>query len=167
MCLETSWWKYILDNSSMAIRHPIPLQCLYEAHTLESCKGLFDHKKVEFYKLMHAQYLSNYDMFALGYAICTCGKLWILGLTSSTESALEMFSHGLKSTKQCHGSITELHLDYSPGIINKGGHLLQLPHQILQNVTELSLAGSEIDQKGFENLASSIPKMPNLVSLDV
>lgn len=116
---------------------------------------------------LYFQFLSNYDMYVLGYTISHCGKLWSLGLRTTTKSGLKMFSLGLNSTEYCHGSINELDLHQSPGVMNSGGHLLQIPHHALQTVTVLNLAGSEMNVTGFENLAKCIPRMPNLISLSV
>ena len=176
--MKTIGWDVFMNNSVEAvddkrvdISHPLPLQCLYEAQTLENCRTLLGpYETVDFFKAAHTlspDYLSNYDMYTLGYAISTCGKLWDLELAFTTEPALEMLSHGLNSTKPCRGSINELHLDYSPGVINSGGHLLQMPHEALKTVTMVALGGCKVDQVGFENLARCIPKLPKLIALGI
>ena len=88
-------------------------------------------------------------------------------MRSIPREPLEMLGHGMKSVDYGGGSIEKLDLITSRGVMNEGEHLLQIPHQILQNIESLILTGSGTNQRGFENLAECIPYLHSLTSLDI
>ena len=145
-------------NNIMDDVDPFLLQCLYEAQDIESCESAFGQQR-----LIH----SGHDHYALGYCISVCSNTWNVGMQCITREGLEMLGHGMKSVDYGGGSIEALDLSRSEGIINEGGHLLQLPHQILKLITVLGLGDCNIDQRGFENLAMCIPYLYSLIELDI
>ena len=139
---------------------PFLLQCLYETQDIQICKRVFDQHRVEFHS-----YSANYDLYALGYCISVCSNTWKVTIWGTSREGLEMLGHGMKSVDYGGGSIEELNLRWSGGIMNEGEHLLQIPHQILQHIKSLKLRRCDIDQRGFENLAECIPYLHSLTSL--
>ena len=107
---------------------------------------------------------TNYGLYALGYCISVCSNTWNVTIRGTREG-LEMLGHGMKSVDYGGGSIEELDLSGSRGIMNEGEHLLQIPHQILQHIKSLEFMLCYIDQRGFENLAECIPYLHSLTSL--
>ena len=146
---------------------PFVIQCLYEAQDVQSLESVFGQYNVEFNP--HHHDLSNYALFALGYCISACSKYNTLKLNmwSIPREGLEMLGHGMKSVEYGGGSIEELDLSGSIGIMNEGEHLLNIPRHLLQKIEELILRICAIDQSGFENLAEQIPNLQSLTSLDI
>ena len=138
---------------------PFLLECLYEAQDVQSCETVFSQ-----YRMRLRNRLSDYGLHALGYCISVCSNTTIV---DSPRRGLEMLGHGMKSVDYGGGSVEELDLSVSAGIMNEGKHLLQIPHQILQDFKSLNLVGCDIDQRGFENLAECIPYLRSLISLDI
>ena len=136
------------------------IRCLYEAQDVQSCGNVFGLCTVEF----TTDTISNYDLFALGYCISECSNVWLLQLVVS-ELGLEMLGHGMRSVEYHGGTIDDLNLTVSVGVINEGENLLHLPHIILQDIKSLNLSGCGIDQRGFDNLC--IPYLCNLTSLNI
>lgn len=138
----------------------------YEAQDVQSCKSVFRDYRVRF-QSPYFKILSNYDLHALGYCISACNNTWIVELRSSSGVDLQMLSQGMKSVKHGGGSIDNLDLMSSKGIINGRKHLLQLPDWILQHIKSLNLKMCGIDQSGFNNLAECIGYLRSLLSLDI
>ena len=155
---------YRVRNSMVSVR-PFFLECLYEAQDVQICESVFGQHRVEFdtpYTLPNI-----YGLYALGYCISVCSNTWNVSIQHTPREGLEMLGHGMKSVDYGGGSIEELDLLGSKGIMNEGEHLLQIPHQILQHIKSLKLKGCDIDQRGFENLAECIPYLHSLTSLDI
>ena len=138
------------------------LECLYEAQDVQSCERVFCHRTVQVNSRS-----SNYGLYALGYCISVCSNTWNVATGFTPREGLEMLGHGMKSVDYGGGSIEELDLLGSKGIMNEGEHLLQIPHRILQHIKSLTLRECDIDQRGFENLAECIPYLHSLISLDI
>ena len=138
------------------------LEYLYEAHDVQSCERVFGRYRVKVDTI-----LSNYGLYALGYCISVCSNTWNVVISHIQREGLEMLCHGMKSVDYGGGSIEELKLLASKGIMNEGEHLLQIPHQILRHIDILELKGNSIDQRGFENLAECIPYLHSLTLLDI
>ena len=136
------------------------LECLYEAQDVQRCESVFGQYRVEF-----DSYSTNYVLYALGYCISVCSNTWNVPTQCISREGLEMLGHGMKSVDYGGGSIEELDLLLSKGIMNEGEHLLQIPHQILQHIKSLKLKECDIDQRGFENLAECIPYLHSLTLL--
>ena len=160
-------WRGVQDDvdkvdDDVLIVGPILLECLYEAQDVESCESVFGQYRL---KIERDLGLSNYGLYALGYCISLCSNTW--SVSTSRREGLEMLGHGLKSVYYGRGSIEELDLVFSTGIMNEREYLLQLPHRILQHIKSLKLVWCSIDQRGFENLAECIPYLHSLTSLDI
>ena len=147
-------------NSGMSII----IQCVYEAQDLQSCERVFDQHQVV--ALYPGHELSAH--FALGYCISLCSNAWDIALRGTHGGPeFEMFSHGLKSTHYGGGSIEKLDLFWYRNNMNEKEYLLQIPHQILQQIKSLTMNECDINQRGFENLAECIPYLDSLTSLDI
>ena len=144
--------------------NPILFQCFYEAQDVQSCSSVFGQNTVEF-KTKHRS-LSNYDFYALGYCICACSNSWSLQVVV-TDVGLEMLTLGMKSVKYGGGSIDDLWLSRSNAIMNKLDPFLRIPKQVLQTVEYLFLVYCGMEKEGFDNLATLIPRLSSLISLDV
>ena len=154
---------YKVGKNVVSVR-PFLLECLFEAQNVQSCKSVFGQYRVEFNSLLE---LSNYGFYALGYCISVCSNTWNVTTVGIPREGLEMLGHGMKSVDYGGGSIEELDLYGSGGIMNEGEHLLQIPYHILRHIKSLKLRWCDIDQRGFENLAKCIPYLHSLTSLDI
>ena len=153
---------YKVGKNVVSVR-PFLLECLFEAQNVQSCKSVFGQYRVEFNSLLE---LSNYGFYALGYCISVCSNTWNVTTVGIPREGLEMLGHGMKSVDYGGGSIEELDLLLSKGIMNEGEDLLQIPHQI-QHIKSLKLGMCDIDQRGFENLAECIPYLHSLTLLNI
>ena len=158
---EANDCKYLMEDNVVTVGSFL-LDCLYEAQDVQSCERVFGQYRVRF----HSQ-STNYGLYALGYCISVCSNTWNVATGDIPREGLEMLGHGMKSVHYGGGSIEELELLGSQGIMNEGKHLLQIPHQILQHIKLLKLGICDIDQRGFENLAECIPYLHSLKSLDI
>ena len=152
---------YKVGKNVVSVR-PFLLECLFEAQNVQSCKSVFGQYRVEFNLLLE---LSNYGFYALGYCISVCSNTWNVTTVGIPREGLEMLGHGMKSVDYGGGSIEELDLSGSGGIMNEGEHSLQIPYHILRHIKSLKLRWCDIDQRGFENLAECIPYLHSLTSL--
>ena len=156
-------WKYEVKDDVVKVGHFL-LECLYEAQDVQSLESVFGQYRLNFPLY---PYSTNYVLYALGYCISVCSNTWNVTTWRTPIEGLEMLGHGMKSVDYGGGSIEELNLYRSKGIMNEGEHLLQIPHQILRHIKSLKLGGCDIDQRGFENLAECIPYLHSLTSLDI
>ena len=141
------------------------IQCVYEAQDLQSCERVFSQHQVV---IVYPEPDLSAALFALGYCISLCSNAWDISLSGTCgDPELEMFSHGLKSTHYGGGSIEKLHLFWSRDVMNEKEYLLQIPHQILQQIKSLIMNECDINQRGFENLAECIPYLHSLTSLNI
>ena len=159
----TDRYEYKMDEVNDEVEvGPFLLECLYETQDMQICKRVFGQHRVKL-----GQHSTNYGLYALGYCISVCSNTWNVTIRGSPREGLEMLVHGMKSVDYGGGSIEELELYGSKGIMNEGEHLLQIPHQILQHIKSLRLPQCDFDQRGFENLAECIPYLHSLTSLDI
>ena len=159
----TNMYEYKMDEVNNVVEvGPFLLECLYETQDIQICKRVFGQHRVEF-----DSHSTNYGLYALGHFISVCSNTWNVATVGTPREGLEMLGHGMKSVDYGGGSIEELDLLGSKGIMNEGEHLLQIPHQILQHIKSLKLRMCDIDQRGFENLAECIPYLHSLTSLDI
>ena len=155
--------EYMMDEVNDVVEVGLfLLECLYETQDKQICKRVFGQHRVRFDSRS-----TNYGLYALGYCISVCSNTWNVTSVGIPREGLEMFGHGMKSVDYGGGSIEELDLSGSQGIMNEGEHLLQIPHQILQHIKSLELMVCDIDQRGFENLAKCTPYLHSLTSLDI
>ena len=159
----TDRYEYKMDEVNDEVKvGPFLLECLYETQDIQR---VFGQHRVTIQLYSH---LTNYyDLYALGYCISVCSNTWNVTTVGTPREGLEMLGHGMKSVDYGGGSIEELNLSRSEGIMNEGEHLLQIPHQILQHIKSLTLRECDIDQRGFENLAKCIPYLHSLTSLEI
>ena len=150
--------EYVAGNDVVSVRLFL-LECLYEAQDVQS---VFGHHRVQVNSSS-----SNHELYALGYCISVCSNTWNVTIWGTPREGLEMLGHGMKSVDYGGGSIEGLDLYGSRGIMNKGVHLLQIHHQILQHIKSLKLMECDINQRGFENLAECIPYLHSLTLLDI
>ena len=161
----TDRYEYKMDEVNDVVKvGPFLLECLYETQDIQIYKRVFGQHRVTIQLYSH---LTNYGLYALGYCISVCSNTWNVATVGTPREGLEMLGHGMKSVDYGGGSIEELDLSRSEGIMNEGEHLLQIPHQILQHIKSLILRKCDIDQRGFENLAKCIPYLHSLTSLEI
>ena len=159
----TDRYEYKMDEVNDEVEvGPFLLECLYEARDIQICKRVFGQHRVNIFS-----HSTNYVPYALGYCISVCSNTWSVTTLGTPREGLEMLVHGMKSVDYGGGSIEELDLSGSGGIMNEGEHLLQIPHQILQHIKSLEFMLCDIDQRGFENLAECIPYLHSLTSLNI
>ena len=153
-------YEYKMDEVNDVVEvGPFLLECLYETQDIQICKRVFGQHRVKFQ--------SRSKLYALGYCISVSSNTWNVATVGTPREGLKMLGHGMKSVDYGGGSIEELDLQWSQGIMNEGEYLLQIPYQILQPITSLNLMWCDIDQRGFENLAECIPYLHSLTSLDI
>ena len=156
-------YEYVMDEVMNVVEvGPFLLECLYETQNIQICKRVFGQHRMKFFSPS-----TNYSLYALGYCISVCSNTWNVTIPPTSRESLEMLVHGMKCVDYGGGSIEELHLFWSKGIMNEGNHLLQIPRQILKHIKSLDVWGSGIDQRGFENLAECIPYLHSLTSLEI
>ena len=150
---------YVIDDA--VVVHSFTVQCFYEAQDVQSCESAFGQSRVRFVGAPN-------DVYAFGYCVSVCSNTWKVQLPYShcNSERFGMLMYGLKSVEYGGGSIDELFLPGCGGVI-EGGHLVQLPHQILQNIRYLYLSKCSLDQQGLDILADSIPYLDSLTSLSI
>ena len=144
---------------------PFIIQCFYEAQDVETCTNVFGQSRVKFERSF---IITPYDAYVVGYCVSVCNNTWTVDLLASEcdSETFEMLVRGLQSVKKYGGgSIEELHLDFSTGVM-EGGHSVKLPHKIHERIRSLVLR-TPFYQDQFEILADSIPHLPSLTSLDI
>ena len=158
-------YEYKMDEVNDVVEvGPFLLACLYETQDIQICKRVFGQHRVKYDSFLHS---TNYGLYALGYCISVYSNTWNVTALRIPREGLEMLGHGMKSVDYGGGSIEELDLSLSQGIMNKGKHLLQIPCQILQHIKSLKLRECDINQRGFENLAKCIHYLHSLTSLGI
>ena len=140
------------------------VECLYEAQDVQSCECVFGQSRVDY----SCSSETPYAVYAIGYCVSVCSNTSNVDLSSSEcgSELLEMFVHGLKSVEFGGGSIENLDLSYCRGVM-EGGHLVQLPHQIHQQIRSLNLMHCSLIKETLDILADSIPHLHSLTSLNI
>ena len=123
-------------NDAVAVG-PFLLRCFYEAQDVQSCGEVFGQYRVKF-----DSYFCNFQIMISMLLATVYTHAVILGFLEITREILEMLGHGMKSVDYGGGSIEELDLRESKGIMNEGEHLLQLPPEILKHIKDLNLIES-------------------------
>ena len=162
--VKSGKWVFKQVGNDMVIVGGSILQCLYEAQDVQSCEKVFGQYRV---KALSEYGLSNYQLFALGYCISISSNTWNISTPHIPREGVKMLGHGMKSVNYGGGSIEDLELLGSRGVMNEGKHLLQMPRQILQHIKLLNLGVCGIDKRGFENLAECIAYLHSLTSLNI
>ena len=154
-------WSSFAQLMTHDINSRFATTCFYEAGSEENCDTF---GKAVLHKFETFGF-SDYDMHALGYAISVCGESWTLDMFHTPVTGLEMLSYGLKYNKQSDCTIYELNLAGSPGIIDYGNFLLQIPLHILQKIEYLDVSACNLSHKGFRTLALCVPELHSLKAL--
>ena len=155
--------EYVMLGDTVSVRSFI-VQCLYEAQDVQSCECVFGQSKVYY----SCSFETPYCVYAVGYCVSVCSNTSNVNLSSSEcgSELLEMFVHGLKSVEFGGGSIEKLDLSHCRGVM-EGGHLVQLPHQIHQQIRSLNLMHCSLIKETLDILADYIPRLHSLTSLDI
>ena len=134
------------------------IQCLYEAQITE-----FDYAAAFGSKELIARCIKTpLDKYALGFCIANSAPTtsWDVELKyTSTDS----FIWGLRSTKECKGTITTIRLN---DCLLKAG-FKDCPTSILDSITSLTVYGRYISQATMSHLAGLISSLCNLDALSV
>ena len=113
--------------------------------------------------------MTVFDCFTVGYCVAASKCAWVLQLLWSGLGAemVEMLVCGLKSKAEV-GGVIEI-LEWDGNHIKREGiaHFKDMPHKILQQMSELSLGGCEMDHTALDLLAETIPVMTSLRSLNI
>ena len=156
-------------NTSTVVVQPFIIQCLYEAHDVQSCGDIFGSFHVNYPERVFNPYqgLTNYDVFALGYCVSLCGNVWSVHL-KLTKLDLQMLGHGMRAvTNDGGGYIENLDLWGSVVSIMKVGDFLRIPTKNVARIKSLNLRGCGINRTQIEIFAESIPYFKSLTSLNI
>ena len=145
---------------------PFLVQCFYEAQDASACDSVLGTSEVTFGTRYGAS-LTLSDVFAAGWCVAASRCKWKLVLPSVGGEVCEMLVAGLKSRPGVSGTISELDL-YGNPIKQEGvAHLKELPHSIIQNISELSLSSCQLNACALDHLADLAPDIVKLEILDI
>ena len=138
-------------------------QSFFEANDIKECNNAFGQKV----HTVNDKCSSPNRMYSVGYVVSLCNISLKLTLSHITESALEMLNHGLKHKIHGRGSISYLLINSSHGILNNGGHWLEMPLYSIKSIEKIFFLECDINNEGFKALSLHIPKFKNLKVLDI
>ena len=145
---------------------PFLARCCYEAQEEVAFDLVLGEGMVTFN--WHSS-MTVFDCFTVGYCVAASKCAWVLQLLWSGLGAemVEMLVCGLKSKAEV-GGVIEI-LEWDGNHIKREGiaHFKDMPHKILQQMSELSLGGCEMDHTALDLLAETIPVMTSLRSLNI
>ena len=143
---------------------PFLVQCFYEAQDSSLSDSVLGTSEVKFGTL-YGNSLTLSDVFAAGWCVAASRCKWKLGLHDGGGEVCEMLVAGLKSRPVVSGTISKLDLDYD--LIKQVAHLKELPHNISQNISELSLSSCQLNARALDHLADVAPDMFKLEVLHI
>ena len=139
------------------------VESFFEANDVKECNNAFDQKRLH----VKDKCLPPHTMYTNGYAISVCDIISTFNLSQIAESGLEMLNHGLNQRRCSQGSIHTLILTSSYGILNHGGHWLQMPQYIIEKIEILIFDDCEINPAGFQTLSLHIRNFISLAMLGI
>ena len=145
---------------------PFLVQCIYEAQDASACDSVLGTSDVELISSYGASVTLS-DVFAAGWCVTASRCKWKLGLHFVGGEVCEMLVAGLKSRPVVSGTISELDLDHNPIKQEGVAHLKELPHNISQNISKLSLPFCQLNASALDHLADVAPNMIKLEELNI